>query len=345
MRPSSNSTQKCSKHFIAGTEKITGMAKTSRTNCSLVLRHGRTCSKMCWSIPWIGKQQSGATLQSFSSLFGRPSVQKKGGIGNSWRIVRSLHINCLEMLVLGTYWKTWYSMVREQTCTIDHKMDQNIVTNAWRVWSRTFIVHVITNNIVMWETLPNNADWDCFKTLILQETLKTQNQPQVEHFCIFGSHTFVPVSWMCKKQTSVSHSSTESEIISLDAGLRLDGIPALDLWDLIVAVLHGNTYQSNQERRDPCANLVRAAPYKLSTRSNVHSSRQEALYIFEDNEAVIKMIMKGRSPTKRHVSRTHRVALDWLFDRINLDPKIQIKYIDTKNQLADILTGKFTRDE
>ena len=48
----------------------------------------------------------------------------------------------------------------------------------------------------------------------------------------------------------------------------------------------------------------------------------------------------------RHVSRTHRVALDWLFDKINLDPKIQIKYIDTKNQLADILTkGNFTRDE
>ena len=32
-------------------------------------------------------------------------------------------------------------------------------------------------------------------------------------------------------------------------GLRLDGIPALDLWDLIVAV-HGNTYQSNQGRGD-----------------------------------------------------------------------------------------------
>ena len=48
----------------------------------------------------------------------------------------------------------------------------------------------------------------------------------------------------------------------------------------------------------------------------------------------------------RHVSKTHRVALDWLFDRINLDPKIQIKYIDTENQLADILTkGNFTRDE
>ena len=81
--------------------------------------------------------------------------------------------------------------------------------------------------------------------------------------------------------------------------------------------------------------------------SNVNSSHQEALlYVFQDNEAVIKVIIKGRSPTMRHVSTTHRVALDWLFDRINLDSKIQIKYVDTKNQLADILTkGTFTRDE
>ena len=42
----------------------------------------------------------------------------------------------------------------------------------------------------------------------------------------------------------------------------------------------------------------------------------------------------------------YRVALDWLFDRIILDSKIQIKYIDSKNQLADTLTnGNFTRDE
>ena len=84
-----------------------------------------------------------------------------------------------------------------------------------------------------------------------------------------------------------------------------------------------------------------------SVPSNVQSSRQDALlYVFEDNEAVIKMTIKGRSLTMRHVSRTHRVALDWLFDRINLDSKIQIKYIDTKNQLADILTkGNFTRDD
>ena len=78
-----------------------------------------------------------------------------------------------------------------------------------------------------------------------------------------------------------------------------------------------------------------------SVPSNVQSAHHEALlYVFEDNEAVIKMIINGRSPTMRHVSRTHRVALDWLFDRIYFG------YIDSKNQLADILTkGNFTRDE
>ena len=132
------------------------------------------------------------------------------------------------------------------------------------------------------------------------------------------------------------------------------------------SVLQGNTSQNRTERGDLLMNKreVRSVPHTLQKRnisqgmiddldnvdiihSNVNSSRQKALlYVFEDNEAVIKMIIKGRSPTMRHVSRTHRVALDCLFDRINLDPKIQIKYIDTKNQLADILTkGNLTRDE
>ena len=47
-----------------------------------------------------------------------------------------------------------------------------------------------------------------------------------------------------------------------------------------------------------------------SVPSNVQSSRQEALlYVFEDNEAVIKMIIKGRSPTMRHVSRLTELLL------------------------------------
>ena len=161
--------------------------------------------------------------------------------------------------------------------------------------------------------------------------------------CMFGSRTFVPTSWMCKKQTSVSHSSTDAEIVPLDAGLRMDGVPAPDLWDFVIEVFHSSPNQSkktkDQVRGDSSRSTTSNKHTKHQTKtpirhdslelsnveyvsSNATSSQSGATpYIFEDNEAVIKLITKGRSPTMRHVSRTHRVARVWLFDRINLDPQ------------------------
>ena len=165
----------------------------------------------------------------------------------------------------------------------------------------------------------------------------------------------------------MSHSSTEHQIVSPDAGLRMDGIPTLDLWDLVIDVLHSNPNQkekSKKEREDPsyckalekqvksqCNRQVSQKQTELSNvvfvSSNVKSSHKGAmLYIFEESEAVIKMIIEGTSPTLRHVYRTNRVALDWLFDRTNLDHKFQIRNVDSRNLLADLLTqGHFTRDE
>ena len=57
--------------------------------------------------------------------------------------------------------------------------------------------------------------------------------------CIFGSHSFVPDGWSCKKQTAVSHSGTESEVMSLDVGRRLDGFPVFGLWDIVIDVSEG----------------------------------------------------------------------------------------------------------
>ena len=108
-----------------------------------------------------------------------------------------------------------------------------------------------TNNIVMWVIRLNNTDWDCFKTLIFREILKIRNPPLEEH-CIFGRHTFVSINWMCKKQSSVSHGSTESEIISLDAGLRLDGLLALELWDLVVSILGNVSRVSDRSGQLEC---------------------------------------------------------------------------------------------
>ena len=77
--------------------------------------------------------------------------------------------------------------------------------------------------------------------------------------CIFGSHTFVSTSWMCKKQTSVSHRSTEAEIMSLVAGFRMDCILALNLWDTVIEVLfHSSPNQTNKTKdvREPRGKFV-----------------------------------------------------------------------------------------
>ena len=115
------------------------------------------------------------------------------------------------------------------------------------------------------------------------------------------------------QQPAVSHSSTESEIISLDTGLRLDGLLALELWDLIVSVL-GNVscvsdrsgQTDNDVHKHHNSQKFNVMENIDSVPSNVQSARQEALlYVLEDNKAVIKMIIKGRSHTMIHVSRAH----------------------------------------
>ena len=119
---------------------------------------------------------------------------------------------------------------------------------------------------------------------------------------------------MCKKQTSVSHSSTEAELLFLDAGLRMDGMPALDLWDLVIEVFHSSPTQSKKTKDQARGNSFRDTqnqtedPTKHNNLelSNVSSNAKSFLFgamlhIFEDNEkAVIKMIIKGRSPTLGH---------------------------------------------
>ena len=141
--------------------------------------------------------------------------------------------------------------------------------------------------------------------------------------------------------------------------------PAVDLWDLVIEVFHsspnlinktkdqktqGNLSQNTKlhvKKQNPTKHINLDLDNNDHVSSKARSSRFGAtLYVFEDNEAVIKMIIKSRSPTMRHVPRTHRVALDWMFERINQGPKIQIRKIDTKHQQADILTKRnFTRDE
>ena len=97
------------------------------------------------------------------------------------------------------------------------------------------------NNIVMWVILKSNAGWDCFKTLILLEILKIQNPLLKEHCALLEvMHLFQKVGSVRNKHQFHTVQQNQKSYL-LDAGLRLDGIPAIDLWDLIVLVLGNNS--------------------------------------------------------------------------------------------------------
>ena len=111
----------------------------------------------------------------------------------------------------------------------------------WQTLGAFDLLHssrVNTYNIVVWETQHNKCRLGLFLDSDFSRDLEGSKSTSGGVLRIFGSHTFVPISWMCKKQTSVSHTSSKAEIISLDAGLRMDGIPALTHWDLVIEVIY-----------------------------------------------------------------------------------------------------------
>ena len=59
-----------------------------------------------------------------------------------------------------------------------------------------------------------------------------------------GPNTFVSITWLRKKQSAISTSSSESEGIALDIGIKLEGIPTLNLWDQVVEVLNQRKVQN-----------------------------------------------------------------------------------------------------
>ena len=82
---------------------ITWVGNIAREYDRLVLRHGRSCSKVRGKMLRTVQQKDGVVVQSLNTMFGRPQLQE-GRTGNGWRIVKRLLTNCLEMFNFGTNW-------------------------------------------------------------------------------------------------------------------------------------------------------------------------------------------------------------------------------------------------
>jgi hypothetical protein len=122
-----------------------------------------------------------------------------------------------------------------------------------------------------------------------------------------GANTSFPLAGMSKKQTCVSHSTPEAEIVAADLATRSQGLPALCLWETIL-------------------------------------DRYVGLNFYEDNQACIQVVGTGKNPTMRHMGRTHRVDVKWLHETF-ADNGFRMGYIQSDDQAADIFTKAFTSKE
>ena len=125
----------------------------------------------------------------------------------------------------------------------------------------------------------------------------------------------------------------------------MDGIPAVDL---LHSSVRGNSLRSN----DSVQGHVRHVTCHKQSKGRMNQERpsseglclEEVDYVLPDVSPA-KPLCCASLRTMRHAYGTQRVELEWLFDRFNFDPMIQVKYGDTKSQLANILTkGSLTHD-
>ena len=88
----------------------------------------------------------------------------------------------------------------------------------------------------MWVIRHSNVDWDCSKTQILLETLKILNLLREESWVSWEvENSFLLVG--CARNKLQSLIVQPSLKLFLWTLVRMDGIPALDLWDLVIEVL------------------------------------------------------------------------------------------------------------
>ena len=94
-------------------------------------------------------------------------------------------------------------------------------------------------------------------------------------------------------------------MVAADEALRVEGIPALDLWGKILG-------------------------------------RVPKITLYEDNQATTRIITTGKYPKLRHVQRLHGVNIAWLHDLLWKQLYYDVFDTHTKRQAGDIFTKHFT---
>ena len=134
---------------------------------------------------------------------------------------------------------------------------------------------------------------------------KTSRSTSGVHLSLLGPNSVWPLNGQSKKQGCVSHSTPEAELVAADHAVRTVGIPALDLWSILL--------------RKP----------------------ELSIMLHEDNETAIVASRQGWPSAMRHLERTHGVCLRSLAENFK-KPYFDLMYERSALQSADIYTKAFT---
>ena len=132
--------------------------------------------------------------------------------------------------------------------------------------------------------------------------------PDVRRHCVLairGPNTCFLISGQSKRQSCVSQSTPEAEIVAADFALRLCALLFLDLWHALL-------------------------PHK------------PGLIVHGDNQAMMTVVKSGRNPMMRYLTRTHRVSVAWLHERVKSND-LTLVHEEFCRMAADIYTKAFRR--
>ena len=135
---------------------------------------------------------------------------------------------------------------------------------------------------------------------------KTSRSTSGMHLSVMGPSSVWPVAGQSKKQTCVSHSTPEAEIVSADHAVRMHGVPALSLFERLLGL--------------PQDKLV--------------------IQFHEDNATAVQVLKTGYSAAMRHIERTHGVCLRFLAERFT-SPAFHVFYERSVLMSADVYTKHF----
>ena len=204
------------------------MGQTPRENISVVLRHGRTRSKMCGTVLRFGKQKKTEQLFKVSHPCLDDHQIKKEDLeikGELFEVCSHIVLKCFFLARIGRPDILWSVNKLARPVT---KWTQACDRTTGTINFLTFMSRVITANIVMWAMRLNIVDWGYCKIQTLQGDLEDSDSTSGLVLCIFGSRTF------CTDQLDAQGANVS---VSQLHRIRYHIVPALDLWDLVIEVL------------------------------------------------------------------------------------------------------------